>query len=235
MKKALLFCFLLNCCSINIIHAQLFGGLIKSSEPVVTIGTQKWMEENLEVVTYRDGTVIPQVTDATAWAGLTTGAWCYNYDPANGAIYGKLYNWYAVMGIASAESATPTPGQIAARKQLAPRGWHIPTDDEWTTLGDQLGGDIIAGGKMKTTGTTRWKTPNTGATNVSGFAGLPGGCRYYDGRFQLVGDNGYWWSATEYPSNSSEAYLRYLKYDNGSLGWDNNEKKFGFSVRCLRD
>ena len=235
MKKALLFCFLLNCCSINIIHAQLFGGLIKSSNgqavfPAVTIGTQQWMEKNLEVVTYRDGTVIPQVTTNSAdWAGLTTGAWCY-YDnnQANGAIYGKLYNWYAVMGIATAESATPTSGQIAARKQLAPQGWHIPTDAEWTTLGDQLGGNIVAGGKMKTTGTSRWNTPNTSATNESGFAGLPGGRASAN-----VGVIGYWWSVTQ--DNSTNAWNRDLYYANGSLGRYSNVKENLFSVRCLRD
>ena len=234
MKKTLLFCFLLNCCSINIIHAQLFGGLIKSSNgQPVTIGTQKWMTKNLDVTTYRDGTVIPQVTNATAWAGLTTGAWCY-YDnnPSNGAIYGKLYNWYAVMGIATAESATPTSGEIAARKQLAPQGWHVPTDAEWTTLSNFLGGDAVAGGKMKSTGTTLWASPNQ-ATNSSGFAGLPGGVRYADGTFYNVGYLGYWWSATE--ADSAYAWLRKIFNYNGDLNRGVSFKKEGFSVRCLRD
>jgi uncharacterized protein (TIGR02145 family) len=223
MKKALLFCFLLNCCSINIVHAQLFGGLIKSSNgqavfPVVTIGTQQWMEKNLEVVTYRDGTVIPQVTDATAWANLTTGAWCYyNNDPANGAIYGKLYNWYAVND----------------PRGLAPQGWHIPTDAEWTTLGTLLGGDAAAGGKMKTIGTTRWTTPNTSATNESGFAGLPGGFRVTAGTFSNVGNYGLWWSAAQY--NSSIAWARYLYYNDGALHPNGDDNRVGFSVRCLRN
>ena len=145
--------------------------------PTIVIGTQQWMEKNLDVLTYRNGDIIPQVTDPTAWAALTTGAWCYyNNDVANGAIYGKLYNWYAVND----------------PRGLAPTGWHVPSDAEWTTLETTLGGDPVAGGKMKVAGTTRWTTPNTGATNESGFAGLPGGTRNNNGTFSNVGSNGYW-------------------------------------------
>jgi uncharacterized protein (TIGR02145 family) len=176
------------------------------------------MEKNLDVMTYRNGDVIPQVTDNTAWAGLTTGAWCwYSNSADNGAIYGKLYNWYAVND----------------PRGLAPQGWHIPTDAEWTTLGTLLGGDAVAGGKMKTTGTTRWTTPNTSATNESGFAGLPGGFRGSSGTFDGVGLYGYWWSATEYLS--TYAWYRYLNYANGNLSRNSSIKIFGFSVRCLRD
>jgi uncharacterized protein (TIGR02145 family) len=186
--------------------------------PTVVIGTQNWMEKNLDVMTYRNGDVIPQVTDATEWAGLTTGAWCwYNNDPLNGAIYGKLYNWYAV---------TDPRG-------LAPQGWHIATDAEWTTLGTLLGGNSVAGGKMKTTGTTRWTSPNTSATNESGFAGLPGGFRYYSGTFYDVGGYGYWWSATQ--NNSALAWSRRLNYNDGNPDRLGLDKKNGFSVRCLRD
>ena len=198
------------------------GKTLTSSTPVFlpteVIGTQQWMEKNLDVMTYRDGTVIPQVTDATAWAGLTTGAWCYyNNDPLNGAIYGKLYNWYAVND----------------SRGLAPQGWHIPTDAEWTTLGTLLGGDAAAGGKMKTTGITRWTAPNTSATNESGYAGLPGGNRNVNGTFSNVGDNGFWWSATQ--NNSKLAWLGFLSFNNGTLYRDYINKKGGFSVRCLRD
>jgi uncharacterized protein (TIGR02145 family) len=182
----------------------------------VLIGTQQWMQQNLEVVTYRDGTVIPQVTDATAWAGLTTGAWCYyGNDPSSG--YGKLYNWYAVND----------------PRGLAPQGWHIPTDAEWTTLSTLLGGTSVAGGKMKTTGITRWNSPNTSATNESGFAGLPGGYRNFSGTFYIVGNYGYWWSATEY--DSTVVWDHVLSYNNGALGRYADGKRLGFSVRCLRD
>ena len=157
----------------------------------VTICTQVWATKNLDVTTYSDGTVIPQVTDPSAWANLTTGAWCYsNNDPANGAVYGKLYNWYAVAGIYDAASlADPT-----LRKKLAPNGWHVPTDAEWTTLTTCLGGASVAGGKMKETGTAHWQSPNTAATNSSGFTGLPGGICSNDGTFNLSGSNGIWWS-----------------------------------------
>ena len=186
--------------------------------PTIVIGTQQWMEKNLDVMTYRNGDVIPQVTDETAWVGLTTGAWCYyNNDPLNGAIYGKLYNWYAVND----------------PRGLAPQGWHIPTDAEWTTLSNLLGGNAAAGGKMKTTGTTRWAAPNTSATNESGFSGLPGGNRYDDGTFGYVGGLGICWSATE--TNSASAWIRFLSYLNGDLNRFDFLKRNGFSVRCLRD
>ena len=186
--------------------------------PTIVIGTQQWMEKNLEVVTYRNGNIIPQVTDPTAWAALTTGAWCYyNNDPLNGAIYGKLYNWYAVND----------------PRGLAPTGWHVPTDAEWTTLSNTLGGDAVAGGKMKTTGTTIWSAPNTGATNESGFAGLPGGTRNYSGPFSTVGDYGYWWSSTE--GGTPNAWHRFLNYSDGYIDRSNFDKRLGFSVRCLRD
>ena len=116
---------------------------------------------------------------------------------------------------------------------LAPQGWHIPTDAEWTTLSNTLGGDAVAGGKMKVAGTTRWTTPNTGATNESGFAGLPGGFRYSSGSFYDAGDYGYWWSSTE--ASTSVARGRYLYYFDGSIYRNYLDKKVGFSIRCLRD
>ena len=186
--------------------------------PTIVIGTQQWMEKNLDVLTYRNGDIIPQVTDPTAWAALTTGAWCYyNNDVANGAIYGKLYNWYAVNDA----------------RGLAPLGWHVPTDAEWTTLETTLGGESVAGGKMKTTGTTRWVAPNTDATNESGFAGLPGGNRINNGTFSYVGFFGFWWSSTE--DDTTSAWDRVLFYSNGLILRDGSSKKSGFSVRCLRD
>jgi uncharacterized protein (TIGR02145 family) len=185
----------------------------------VVIGTQQWMKENLDVATYRNGDIIPQVTDATAWAALTTGAWCYyNNNPNNGAIFAKLYNWYAVND----------------SRGLAPAGWHIPTDAEWTTLSTYLGGTTVAGGKMKTPGTTRWISPNTGATNESGFTGLPGGFRYNNGPFGNAGYAGIWWSATQ--QDATYAWARQLPYDSGSLGRTNfPNKNGGFSVRCIKD
>ena len=187
--------------------------------PSVTLCSQKWMDKNLDVTTYRNGDTIAYVTNSTAWAALTTGAWCYyNNDPSTNATYGKLYNWYAVND----------------SRGLAPAGWHVPSDAEWTTLETCLGGSSVAGGAMKVTGTTTWTSPNTGATNSSGFAGLPGGYRYYyDGSFNDVGYYGYWWSSTEY--NTTNAWYRYLYYNNGSIFRNPTDKRNGFSVRCLRD
>lgn len=191
---------------------------------------------NLNVSKYSDGTLIPQVTDPTQWANLTTGAWCYyNNTTANGATYGKLYNWYAVVGIYDAASAV----NPALRKKLAPTGWHVPTDAEWSSLINCLdpnadGGNNfnIAGGKMKTT-STLWQSPNTDATNASGFTGLPGGCRSFLGPFFVIGSNGYWWSSSE--SSPTDAWNRYLNYSGGGAGRTNGNKIYGFSVRCLRD
>jgi uncharacterized protein (TIGR02145 family) len=199
--------------------------------PNVTIGTQIWSSTNLDVTTYRDGTPIPQVTDPAAWASLTTGAWCYyNNNSANGTTYGKLYNWYAVSGIHDTDPSTPN-------KILAPQGWHVPSDAEWTTLTTFLGGESVAGGKMKSTGTSLWQSPNTAATNESGFTGLPGGYRSHNGTFDLInyelGNFAIWWSSSEY--DISWAKHRFLGYYVGNMGNDRGVKRGGYSVRCLRD
>src|ERR1035437_7076528 len=188
------------------------------SIPSVTICSQIWMLNNLEVTTYRNGDPIPQVTDPTAWHALTTGAWCYYFNnSANGPVYGKLYNWYAVND----------------PRGLAPTGWHVPSDAEWNTLSTCLGGDSVAGGAMKETGTTHWWSPNTGATNSSGFTGLPGGLRANNGTFYAVGNAGSWWSSTE--SIAGTAWGRSLVYNLGTIYRPNYNKQNGFSVRCLRD
>ena len=201
-------------------------------------------KQNLNVSKYSDGTPIPQVTDPTAWAGLTTGAWCYyNNDPANGAVYGKLYNWYAVAGIYDAASAA----NPALRKKLAPTGWHVPSDGEWSNLINCLdpnadGGNTFpntAGGKMKTIGTLQagtglWESPNISATNESGFTGLPAGVRFYsNGMFYYIGENAGWWSSSF--DVALGALLRNLYYDYGGSFRDWDSQNLGYSVRCLRD
>ena len=196
----------------------------------ITNGTQFWQNTNLDVATYSDGTVIPQVTDSTAWGNLTTGAWCYyNNDAATGATYGRLYNWYAAAGIWNEASKT----DASQRKKLAPTGYHVPSDAEWTTLTDYLGGAGVAGGKMKESGTTHWNSPNEDASNSSGITGLPGGYRGNDGTFTTIGDYGYWWSSSE--NNTADAWDRTLSYNNGSANRYVTSKPNGFSVRCLRD
>ncbi|OYU82910.1 MAG: hypothetical protein CFE24_13665 [Flavobacterium sp. BFFFF2] len=203
----------------------------------VTICNQIWSTKNLDVSTYSDGTPIPQVTDPTAWANLTTGAWCFSdNDPANGAVYGKLYNWYAAAGIYDAASlADPT-----LRKKLARTGWHVPTDAEWSTLincadPNANGGHTIpniAGDMMKST--TLW-TPFSSITNTnsSGFTGLPGGDRLYNGTFLVIGLTGYWWSSSE--NSTTAAWYRTLYYNYSSAARTSNYKTSGFSVRCVRD
>lgn len=185
----------------------------------VWICCNPWMTKNLDVAVYRNGDTIPHVTDPVEWASLTTGAYCYyNNDSATyAATYGKLYNWYAVND----------------SRGLAPEGWHLPTDFEWTNLGSCLGGAAIAGGPMKEPGTTHWNTPNTGGTNLSGFTGLPGGYRSSGGTFLAIGNNGFWWSSTE--DSSLDAWYRYLDHNFVDLIRLNNHKRHGFSVRCLRD
>ena len=194
------------------------GNLYKT----VNIGTQQWMGENLKTSKYSDGTTIPNITDNTQWASNTTGAWAYyNNDAANNPKYGKLYNWYAV--------SKTTNGN----KNVCPTGWHVPTDAEWTVLTDYLGGESVAGGKLKEVGTTNWNSPNTGATNTSLFSALPGGDRIYDGNYFGIGSSGYWWSSTE--GNTIDAWSRNLNDNYGVAYGFISIKKDGFSVRCLRD
>jgi len=184
----------------------------------VTIGTQTWMAENLKVTKYNDGTSIPNVTDGAAWSKLTTGAYCnYNNDPSKVATYGRLYNWHAVN-----------------TGKLCPTGWHVATDAEWTTLIDSLGGRNIAGGKLKETGTTHWYSPNTGATNETGFTALPGGYCTSSGAFTDIGKSGGWWSTADSGNNGS-GYL-YVGYNSSLVyGVVNYFTREGFSVRCVKD
>ena len=194
--------------------------------PRVTIGNQVWTTQNLNVSTYRDGTPIPKVEDATTWSSLTTGAYCYyNNDSATyAAVYGKLYNWYAVAGIYDASSFSDS----SLRKKLAPSGYKIPTDGDWTTLTTILG--VNAGTQMKST--SGWDNGGNG-TNSSGFAGLPGGYRDLNGTFDYVGYYGYWWSSSEYDATS--AWKRILYYNYNNVLRSGSSKTDGFSVRCLRD
>jgi len=186
----------------------------------VTIGTQTWTSCNLEVITYRDGTSIPQVTDQATWAELTTGAWCYYKNSSiTGDTYGKLYNWYAVND----------------PRGLAPVGYHIPTDTEWTTLTTYLGGNSVAGGKLKETGTVHWDNGNTGASNSSGFTGLPGGYRSNFGGFTDEGNNAGFWSSTETEVDSDFAFQIELWSRGIVANRYGYNKKYGFSVRLVRD
>jgi uncharacterized protein (TIGR02145 family) len=183
----------------------------------VKICNQVWMTKNLNVDHYRNGDSIPQVPDLKQWFNLKTGAWCYyNNDTVLGAIYGKLYNWYAVND----------------PRGLAPISYHVPSDSEWTILSSFLGGESVAGGKMKEIGTTHWYSPNVGATNSSGFTGLPGGRREINGTYYYGKAYGFWWSTSIYDTH---AWYRDLDYQYPFLSRISNNKIYGFSVRCVKN
>lgn len=198
----------------------------------ILIGSQTWKISNLDVSKYQDGTDIPQVTDPTQWANLTTGAWCYyNNDVNNNSIHGKLYNWYAVAGIFDEASKT----DLTKRKKLAPIGYHIPTDTEWTTLTDNLGGINVAGTKMKST--DGWMNNGNG-DNSSGFTGLSGG--YRSTGFANFGYAVRYWSSSEYclyGCGNSYAIGRGLDNNKTSVyvPGSNNMMTYGYYVRCIKD
>jgi uncharacterized protein (TIGR02145 family) len=184
----------------------------------IKIGTQTWMAENLKVTRYRNGDTIPNVTDRYEWYNLTTGAYCdYENSASNSTVYGKLYNFYAV----------------ADSRNIAPTGWHVPSDAEWTTLTTFLGGGIVAGGKLKEKGTAHWPSPNYGATNETGFSALPAGRRGSGGYFCCLGGYAGLWSSTEYDGSCARSQTLNLGYN--YLDRNVNYKAHGFSVRCLKD
>lgn len=184
----------------------------------VIIGNQEWMAENLKVEHYRNGDVIQEIQMPRDWEVLTTGAWCEwaNFHSEFGITYGKLYNWFAVND----------------SRGLAPKGWHVPNDAEWDQLTNYLGGDAVAGGKMKAM--TLWKKSNEGATNSSGFTALPGGFRNYNGLYKDIGEVGIFWSASEYLNYYAWYHILndfFLQSISHAYGFRMN----GYSVRCVKD
>ncbi len=199
--------------------------------PTVTIGSQVWMAGNLKTTHYADGSAIPLVEGSTAWdaLGYSDKAYCwYDNSTTNRDEYGGLYTWAAAMNGAASSTANPSGVQGAC-----PDGWHLPSDEEWAQLTDFLGGQSVAGGKMKETGTLHWNSPNTGATNESGFTALPGGYRDSGGAFYSIGGYGYWWSSSE--GDAYNAWYRGLYCNFADVGRGNYYKNVGFSVRCVRD
>ena len=188
----------------------------------VIIGTQEWMKENLKTKHYSDGSVIPNVTQTVDWVNLSSGAYCdFDNNTNNVATYGRLYNWYAV----------------ADNRNVCPSGWHAPSLEEWDVLINTLGGESIAGGKMKSTGTLQnqdglWYSPNTGATNSSGFTGLPAGTRFDAGDFRDLHSFGSWWSTD---GDFGSAWSPRLQDTHTMVEWFNNYARIGKSVRCVKD
>ena len=196
----------------------LFAIFINSqvSAQISTIGTQKWTNRNLDVNTFRNGDPIPQATSKSEWMKACENKqpiWCYyNFDPANGVKYGKLYNWYAVND----------------PRGLAPNGFHIPTHKEWDLLYKNLGSGCCGGTKLKSK--SGWKYTNNG-TNQFGFSALPSGT-FIANDFLGIGTDTEWWSSTE---EGTQAFTHGLTYSNGILKWSYEMKDFGFAVRCLKN
>lgn len=206
----------------NQVYMKTFTGTATDIEGnvyfTVTIGTQVWLVENLKTTKYNNGDQIPMITDATQWSKQTTGAWCnYDNNPANGSVLGKLYNWYTVND----------------SRGIAPKGFHVPSDAEWTTLTNYLGGESVAGSKLKEIGSTHWSIDNINATNSSGFTALPGSGRSETGVFGGAATNCNFWSSSL--QSTTMAYLRSI------LDGDPNAYRFyffrecGHSVRCIKD
>jgi uncharacterized protein (TIGR02145 family) len=197
-------------------------GILKDYEgnlyTTLRIGNQVWMGENLKTTRYRNGDPIPLVSDPTTWSTTTTPAYCWynNNEAANKNVYGAMYNWYAVN-----------------TGMLCPAGWHVPSDADWLALTNYLGGDEIAGGKLKEAGTVHWTTPNTEASNESGFTALPGGYRNKYGTFSGFGGFCYWWCSNEY--DPTLAFYRMLYYTSSFVLRTGNNKLDAFYVRCVRD
>lgn len=194
-------------------------------ESIILGNGQEWLTENLRTTVYANGDVIPNVANEIQWNNLTTGAWAhYNNDNQYENPYGKLYNWYAVNDA----------------RNVCPNGWHVPTDDEWSNLTIYLGGADVAGGKLKGTGTAYWNSPNSAATNESGFTARPGGFRISNagfgnfGVYVEVGITGKWWSST--PNMTPNlSWDRYLNFSNGEIFRFTSGYRDGLSIRCIKD
>ena len=190
----------------------------------VIIGTQTWMAENLKVGKYNDGTAIPNVTDKTQWQNTTSGAWDYFYydfyvDPTNPEKFGKLYNGYVV----------------SSDKNVCPTGWHLPSTSEWKILTEYLGGNDLAGGKLKETGSVNWLF-NVGATNSALFNARPGGMRDNEGGCHFIHESGYWWSSTIDPQEANDFYyIQITSSDTYVLNNSSYPRSIGLSIRCVKN
>jgi uncharacterized protein (TIGR02145 family) len=185
----------------------------------VKIGKQVWLVENLSVTHYRDGTPILNVQDDNDWTALTEGAYCLEKENPSTykKTYGALYNYNAVED----------------ERGLCPEGWNVPSEKEWQELIDHLGGDGVAGSKMKDTNSNLWKLPNLTASNESGFSGLPAGGRGRRGSPEVIGSYATWWSSTSYDTNYAWHWGLYP--DKNGIRFNPGHKASGFSVRCIKD
>ena len=185
----------------------------------VIIGSQAWLAENLRTTRYRNGDPISLVTDSAVWTSSTTGAYCNYWNlVANATIYGRLYNGHA----------------ISDGRNIAPAGWHVPSEKDWNTLTNYLGGELVTGGKLKETGFSHWATPNTDAVDLAGFTALPAGYRNEMGWFGNQHISAIFWSSTPY--DATHTWYRYMYYHYGGMYKDfYHDLQHGFSVRCVYD
>ncbi|MDY0207657.1 MAG: FISUMP domain-containing protein [Pseudomonas sp.] len=200
---------------------------------IVSIGNQVWMAENLKY--------LPSVVDPRSGSDSNTAPYYYVYGYAGSVVadakatanyqtYGVLYNWAAAMAGLPSRELIPSGVQ-----GVCPSGWHLPSNGEWEELIDYLGGEEIAGGKLKEAGTAHWSSPNTGATNEVGFTALAGGYRDTDKTFKDIADVGYWWSTTEHYKFDYLAWYPYVSFDLNKVSEISSSKESGFSIRCVRD
>lgn len=182
----------------------------------VVIGNQEWMYENLKTTTFNDGTPIDLVTSNTLWSGLSVGAYCYfDNDISFANEYGNLYNWYAVQN-----------------NNICPAGWEVPTNQDFVDLRNELGGLVAAGYALKEVGIDHWEAPNAGATNTSGFSGFGAGLRIQNGDYVNFKLYGYWWSITA--AGSTNAQRAYVGANDEAMVLNSGNKKYGQSIRCLK-
>jgi uncharacterized protein (TIGR02145 family) len=190
--------------------------------PISSACNQIWTAKNLNTSKYRNGVNIPRVSDPVQWSNLTTGAYCsYNNDSSNDAIYGKLYNWYAI-------NDTINGG-------ICPNGWHVASNSEWETLASCLGGRNVAGGKLKETGTAHWNTPNVNASNTIRFSSIGNGNRDTTGTYFALKEIAYYWTSTESDLDSRKAFYYTTNRSNSVLDWSDWKKTDGFAVRLVKD
>ena len=221
MKSRIIVVLLLEL-SLTLLQAQTVNDIDGNVYKTVKIGHQIWMAENLKTTKYNDGTAIPLITDNSAWinrdsiAFTTPAYYWYDNDSIYKNTYGALYNGYTVK-----------------TGKLCPIGWRVPTDDEWSELTTYLGGEDVAGGKLKETGTDHWQSLNKGATNETGFTALPGGYRTMNGKFYYINGGSGWWSSTKY--NSTYAWSRGMHSDTDHVSRGANELPNSLYVRCLKD
>jgi len=205
--------------SVNNVQSNKLTDIDGNVYKTVTIGSQTWMAENLKTTHYQNGDSIQTGIDNVTWGKLKSGAYCnYENKESNGTIYGHLYNWYAAQD----------------SRNIAPKGWHLPTEDEWKILTDYLGGEIVAGSKLKETGITYWLNPNIGATNESRFSALPGGARYKDGVYREINWNSNFWTSTTYENFGRKSLIN-LSYDKSNIFNTDRPKETGSSIRCIKD